>query len=315
MTLIIDLCQKYKNVYLDALGYVIKTYLDARNNIQEDFCEEEFIQAIEICIKASIESDDELSQELYTFYSNIFSSETEPEVDKFIEGYIEILKKALINPNNEASQKYILNLILVIADAFEKTNDYNVPEDLYSFVLNLSYINDSSNKEFKGIYLSRMANIHSKTYELKKSEKEYQEVLDIYKELSSKNPKAFDNGYASALNNIAAIHTMMQKYDLAEKEHSEAVNIRRKLVKNNPKYYRYWLAMSLNYLAQVHQITNKLDIAENEYNEVVEFYESCPNLSNNKRDLLALCQSLNSRGILYQMQKHYEKSSSDFLRV
>ena len=315
LRLIIDLYQKYENVYLDVLAYVIKTYLDLQNNIQEVFCEEEYIQALEISIKACVESDDELSQELCTFYSDIFSSETDQEADKIIESYIDILKKALINTNYEALQNFILNFILVFADTFEKTNEYNVPEDLYSFVLNLSYMNDLSNKELKGIYLSRIANIHSKTNELDKSEKEYQEALDIYKELSSKNPKAFDNGYANALNNIAAIHTMMQKYDLAEKEHSEAVNVRRKLVRNDPENFKYWLAMSLNNLAQVHQITNKLDTAEIEYNEVVDIYSSYLNLSNNKRDLLALCQSLNNRGILYQMQKHYEKSSSDFLHV
>ena len=74
---------------------------------------------------------------------------------------------------------------------------------------------------------------------------EYQEALQIRRELAVENPRSFLPDVAVTLNNLANLHKNKNERLIAEQEYQEALQIRRELAVENPRSFLPDVAMTL----------------------------------------------------------------------
>ncbi|MCR4664375.1 MAG: tetratricopeptide repeat protein [Paludibacteraceae bacterium] len=89
-----------------------------------------------------------------------------------------------------------------------------------------------------------------------------QNALNIYRQLSKKNPTKYSCEISGILNNIALLQVDLQLYNEAEKNHTESLSIRRLLAKQNPDEFLFKVVDSLNNLANLQRTLNRHAKAE-----------------------------------------------------
>ncbi|KGN88407.1 tetratricopeptide repeat protein, partial [Porphyromonas gulae] len=75
----------------------------------------------------------------------------------------------------------------------------------------------------------------------------YQEALDIYRALATKNSEAYNPDLALTLNNLAVLYYLINNRKEAEQAYKEAFAIREILAKNNPSAYEIDYAQTLTF--------------------------------------------------------------------
>jgi tetratricopeptide (TPR) repeat protein len=93
--------------------------------------------------------------------------------------------------------------------------------------------------------LNNLAVLHWNKNERLSAEQEYQEALQIRRELAVENPRSFLPDVATTLNNLAILHNDKNERLIAEQEYQEALQIRRELAVENPRSFLPDVAMTL----------------------------------------------------------------------
>jgi tetratricopeptide (TPR) repeat protein len=93
--------------------------------------------------------------------------------------------------------------------------------------------------------LNNLAVLHSNKNEIVIAEQEYQEALQIRRELAVENPRSFLPDVATTLNNLAVLHSDKNEMAIALAEYQEALQIRRELAVENPRSFLPDVAMTL----------------------------------------------------------------------
>jgi tetratricopeptide (TPR) repeat protein len=73
---------------------------------------------------------------------------------------------------------------------------------------------------------------------------EYEEALQIRRELAQKNPQAYLPDLAETLNNLGVLQYQRKRFEEARQEYEEALQIRRELAVKNPQAYLPGLAQT-----------------------------------------------------------------------
>jgi tetratricopeptide (TPR) repeat protein len=97
---------------------------------------------------------------------------------------------------------------------------------------------------------------------------DYQEALEIFRQLAKPNPAAYQPAVATTLNNLAILYSDTQRLKEAEAAYQEALDISRQLPKTNPAAYQP-VATTLNNLAVLHLQAGNLSQATEESQEAV----------------------------------------------
>jgi tetratricopeptide (TPR) repeat protein len=129
-------------------------------------------------------------------------------------------------------------------------NQFPKAVNYYNQYLN-KFANELSLKE-KATTLNNLAILHENQNEYEKALKEYEEALEIRRNLAKDNPQTYLPNVATTLNNLAILHWYQKEYEKASKEFKEALKIRRNLAKDNPQTYLFDVAKTLNNLAILH---------------------------------------------------------------
>lgn len=112
-----------------------------------------------------------------------------------------------------------------------------------------------------------------------------EEIVNIYKKLSKKNPKDFALKYYKSINSLGKSYLLIHKLDLAYKAYSNSLNVAKKVLKK-PQYQ----ALSLRALAMVQIKKKSLKLAETYYNNALKIYRK--SRKKYKFELLELRSSL-----------------------
>ena len=162
--------------------------------------------------------------------------------------------------------------------------------------------------------LNNLANLHSNLNRFENAEEEYQEALEIYRELAKANPDAFLPDVAMTLNNLAILHWDLNRFEIAEAEFQEALEIRQKLAKANPEVYLPDVAGTLNNLANLHSDLNWLDVAEAEYEESLEIYRELAK-ANPDAFLPYVATTLNNLATLHDDLNRFEIAEAEYQKA
>jgi tetratricopeptide (TPR) repeat protein len=140
------------------------------------------------------------------------------------------------------------------------------------------------------------------------AEQEYQEALQIRRELAVENPRSFLYYVATTLNNLAVLHKNKNERLIAEQEYQEALEIYQELAVENPRSFLPDVAQTLNNLAILQKNTNEMPIAEQKYQEALQIYQELA-VENPRSFLPYVATTLLNLSIFYlQAQPDPEKS-------
>jgi tetratricopeptide (TPR) repeat protein len=146
--------------------------------------------------------------------------------------------------------------------------------------------------------LNNLAVLHWNKNEILIAEQEYQEALQIRRELAVENPRSFLPDVAMTLNNLAILHQNKNEIAIAEQEYQEALQVTRELAVENPRSFLPYVATTLNNLAILHKNKNEMLIAEQEYQEALQIYQELA-VENPRSFLPDVAMTLNNLAILH----------------
>ena len=109
------------------------------------------------------------------------------------------------------------------------------------------YLNDFAfdiSIQERAMTLNNLAILHSDQNRYEEALKEYEEALQIRRQLAEANPHTYLPDVAMTLNNLANLHSAQNRYEKALKEYEEALQIRRQLAEANPHTYLPAVAMT-----------------------------------------------------------------------
>jgi len=102
--------------------------------------------------------------------------------------------------------------------------------------------------------------------------RQYEEALQIYRELARENPKIYLPDVAATLNNLANLQKAKNEFGNALKQYEEALQIRRVLARENPSTYLPYVAETMNNLANLQKVKNQFGEALELYEEALQIY-------------------------------------------
>jgi tetratricopeptide (TPR) repeat protein len=146
--------------------------------------------------------------------------------------------------------------------------------------------------------LNNLAVLHQNKNEIVIAEQEYQEALQIRRELAVENPRPFLPKVAMTLNNLAILHSDKNERLIAEQEYQEALQIRRELAVENPRSFLPDVAVTLNNLANLHRNKNEMAIAEQKYQEALQIRRELA-VENPRSFLPDVAMTLNNLAVLH----------------
>ena len=145
--------------------------------------------------------------------------------------------------------------------------------------------------------LNNLATLHYAKNEMAIALVEYQEALQMRRELAVENPRSFLPDVAVTLNNLAILHHTENERLIAEQEYQEALQIRRELAVENPRSFLpdvavTLLSLSIFYL-QVEPETS-MTFAE-EALEIIQQFPESPSVQQYAETARAVLQAISER--------------------
>jgi len=184
-------------------------------------------------------------------------------------------------------------------------NQFSKAEKFYQKYLN-DFASEISITE-RAMTLNNLAILHSDQNNYDEALKEFEEALQIYRQLAETNPHAYLPDVAMTLNNLANLHKAQNNYDEALKEFEEALQIYRQLAETNPHAYLPDVAMTLNNLAVLHKDQNNYDEALKEFEEALQIYRQLAE-TNPHAYLPDVAMTLNNLANLHSDQNNYDEA-------
>jgi tetratricopeptide (TPR) repeat protein len=195
------------------------------------------------------------------------------------------------------------------AKFLQEHNKLNEAETYYQKYLT-DFASDISIDE-QAMTLNNLAVLHSDQNNYEEALLEYEEALEIYRELAKVNPSTYLPYVAGTLNNLANLHSDQNNYEEALLEYEEALEIRKELAKVNPSTYLPDVAMTLNNLANLHQAQNNYEEALLEYEEALEIRRKLAKV-NPSTYLPNVAMTLNNLANLHSDQNNYEEALLEY---
>ncbi len=118
-----------------------------------------------------------------------------------------------------------------------------------------------------------LVNFDSARKRIDEAQRQYEEALQIRRELARQNPAAYLPDMANSLINLGNHERAQRRIDEARQHYEEALKIHRQLAGQNPDTYLPYLAMTLNDLGILDGIQKRNDDARRHYEEALKFYQ------------------------------------------
>lgn len=151
-----------------------------------------------------------------------------------------------------------------------KQKQYHLVENYY--LKALAENRKRKDLENVAIALNNLGELHRVLTRFEDAEQEYQEALNIRRELAKIFHGSYIKNVADTINNLAIIHATLNQHEEAEQEYQEALEIYRDLAETNREVYIVDVAQTLNNLAVLHDNVTRYEKAEKELMESLEIY-------------------------------------------
>ena len=112
----------------------------------------------------------------------------------------------------------------------------------------------------------------AENYQFLRAEEVFEEIKEIYRDLSKKNPDAFLADLALTIGNLAILHNDIEQYEEAQKEIEEILNIYCVLSEKSPDAYLSKVAWAVRELAWLHNCIGQYEESEREFEESLSIY-------------------------------------------
>src|SRR5439155_913485 len=147
-------------------------------------------------------------------------------------------------------------------------NHYGKATRAYARCLELA--KRSENRVDIALMLNNLAILDQAQNRMKAARKEYDEALNIFRELAQKKPDAYFPQVAVSLNNLSVLDRDQNRMEAARKEYEEALNIFRELAQKEPDTYLPNLAATLNNLANLDKDQNRMEAARKGFEKALK---------------------------------------------
>ena len=159
--------------------------------------------------------------------------------------------------------------------------------------------------------LINLGNSHYRNGHNEEAEREYDEALEIYRELVEQNPGAYWPDVAKTLNNLGILHSKNGHNEEAKRKYDEALKIYRKLERKSPGVYRPDVAGTLNNLGILHKNNDRYKEAECKYSKALKIYRELTE-QNSGAYLPYVAATLNNLGNLHKNNGRYEEAEREY---
>jgi tetratricopeptide (TPR) repeat protein len=162
--------------------------------------------------------------------------------------------------------------------------------------------------------LSRRGNLDTEEKRMDEALRQYEEALQIRRELAKQNPAGYLPDMATTLNNMGNLYRLQKRMDEARLYYEEALTIHRQLLQQNLEPYLPDMAMALNNLGFLERFQKQPDEAYPHFEEALRIYGQLVR-QNPDTYLPDLAMTLNNVAISEKDQKrlpearqHYEET-------
>ena len=159
--------------------------------------------------------------------------------------------------------------------------------------------------------LNNLAILDRDQKRMEAARKEFEEALEIRRELAQKNPDTYLPDVADALNNLANLDADQDRHEAARKGYEEALEIRRELAQKNPDSYLPDVAGTLNNLAILDAAQNRQEAARKGYEEALKVRRELAQ-KNPDTYLPDVARTLNNLAILHGAQNRQEAARKEY---
>src|SRR6266566_4453521 len=159
--------------------------------------------------------------------------------------------------------------------------------------------------------LNNLAILDRDQKRMEAARKEFEEALEIRRELAQKNPDTYLPDAAETLNNLAILDAAQNQQEAARKGYEEALKVRRELAQKNPDTYLPDVARTLNNLAILDGVQNRREAARKGFEEALKIDREVAQ-KNPAAYLPDLARTLNNLAILDQKQNRQEAARKGF---
>jgi len=158
-----------------------------------------------------------------------------------------------------------------LGDLFMETNRLKEAETAYIERMDIERKRSekSGSRDALCVSLFDAATFHKTINRLQDAQKEFQEAIEIARELAVDNPNVYEVWVANIGSSYGNLLKDMGRLAEAEKLCGDSLEVRRRYAKENPSRFDESVATSLNALAILHKSMNRLADAEQEYEEAL----------------------------------------------
>ena len=164
------------------------------------------------------------------------------------------------------------------------------------------------------VTLNHMENLNTGQKRMNEARHQYEEALQIRRELSQQNPAAYLPDMATTLNNLGNLERLQGRTDEARKDYEEAVTIHRQLLQQGMDPYPPDMAMALNNLGFLERLQKQPEQAYPHFEEALQIYRELVRQSPDTY-LPEMAMTLNNMAIsekeqnrLDESRQHYEQA-------
>ena len=255
------------------------------------------------------QADKKLEQHVQEMLQKIEILKTQVQKTSRFEEIQEIFEEAVgIEERNHLTRNALREYVSYLHDQ----KDYNHAIPLAERYL--KYAELDGDKSQIAAVTNELGNLYYKNNCMDKAEQEYLYAKNLYGQLATENPSAYQSDLAMSCNNLGNLYADTDRIELAEKELLRAKDIREQLVEENPSAYQPDLAMSCNNLGALYADINCMKLAEQEYFRAKEIYEQLvtENPSVYQSYLAMICNNL---GALYVDTERMKLAKQEYLRA
>ena len=171
--------------------------------------------------------------------------------------------RAALLVTNDVTANFQLGLLYQAVDNGKKA------EDSYSHCLKLA--RDSGDHLAVAKALNKLGEIHLRPTQMDQAHGEFEEALQVSRQLASKDPQKYSSTAAVALENLGRFYDYKFQWTNAFNAHAEALKIYRDLATNDPDEYLPHVAANLNALANYYADENRWLEASRMFEEALKF--------------------------------------------
>ena len=163
----------------------------------------------------------------------------------------------------------------------------------------------------KAPFLVELGGLYGNLERFKVAEDAYKEAMEIYKELTNKNPEAYLRDVAMIQNNLGVLYGNLGRIEEAETAYKEVLKIYNETADKSTEAYLPVVVVTQNNLGELYEKLGRIEEAETAYKEVLKIYNETADKST-EAYLPVVVVTQNNLGTLYWKLGRFEEAETAY---